>query len=215
VETKEILFPLFRQTLKRKNFQPYVVSICKILKQLSLAVEIQFQEVNFKYLEEKKENSNENKLLSVFKYNDWKGIEMVYLEILEEAIKTGDDILAIEKNEELDVIRKCFFEGYIRKRIKNKIKACVINPDTPSDRDYKKMAGGAFTKIMTLGNFDFEDNIIVTGDVVITFSVNPTQGTIRRNRKEANTFKALFWRVWNAEQEEQKKNLKKIAKLKK
>ncbi len=200
IETKELLLPLFKQTLERGNFKPYFPIIRKLLKRLSTKVEAQFKKFNIQYLEQSApcEPALERKeVISILKYEGWEGVRQVYMEVLEEAIKKGEPILAFEDNEEHDLFRKEFFDNYIQKRFASKVKAYVLGPNNASNRRYKKRAEGEFTEVTLLDNFNVETNINIVGDLLMTFSLNPIQGTIRRNYKEAKTFKTIFWKMWN------------------
>jgi len=203
IETKELFLPLFKQTLKKESFKPYFPVIRKLIKQLSSKVESQFKKFNIQYLKQGKLRIpvEEKETISILKYQGWKGVKQVYLEILEEAINKGEPILAFEKNEDHDLFRDEFFDDYIQKRFANKVKAYVINPATPANTEYRKNAEGEFTEIRVLDDFDFEENMNIVGDIVVTFSVNPVQGMIRKSRKEANTLKSLFWRTWKVSHE--------------
>lgn len=199
IETKELLLPLFKQTLNRGNFEPYFPMIRKLLKRLSFRIETQFRKFNLQYLEEESfpQSKETRETIGIMKYEGWEGVKQVYLEVLEEAIKTGEPILAFEKNDEYDPFREEFFDDYIQKRFAGKVKAYVIGPNTNSNKAYKRRTEGEFTKVRLLDDLDFKTNINIVGDLLMTFSLEPVQGIIQRNCQETKTFKAIFWKMWN------------------
>ena len=142
------------------------------------------------------EMKTEARQLGIVKYEGQEGIKQVYLEVLEEAIKTGEDILAFERNEGFDVEEE-FVEKYVGSRVQNKVSAQVICPATKEDEAYKKNHENKYTKIKLIKELDLDANINVVGDLVMTFSTNPEQGTLRRDRSEANTWKTLFRFLWD------------------
>lgn len=135
--------------------------------------------------------------LGVIKYEGWEGIRKVYMEILEEAIKTGENIIALESNVDKSDIGKDFLERYINKRITNKVKAFVISPQNETDMIYQKEYQGKYTEVKLLRNFNIDANINIVGNLVMTFSIDNPRGTLRRNLAEANTWRSVFWEIWN------------------
>jgi len=138
------------------------------------------------------------KKLGIMKYEGFEGIKKVYMEVLEEASRSGEDILAFESSKDVKVLGSAFIDNYITKRIKNKVKAYVITPGEESDKEYKEQLEGNFTFIKMLPKFDIKANINIVGDLVMAFSLSePYQGTLRRNLEEAETLKSIFWKLWD------------------
>lgn len=134
--------------------------------------------------------------LGIIKYEGVDGIRKVFIEVLEEAIKSGEDILAFENGLDMEVIGETFINNYIRRRLDAKKMAYVITPDSMQDKEYKDEFEGKFTHIKLIPNFKMKANINIVGNLVMTFSLSPIQGTLRRNKQEAETFKAIFWKMW-------------------
>lgn len=135
--------------------------------------------------------------LGIIKYDGYEGIRKVYLEVLEEAIKTGEDIYAFESFSEKSDIGSLFLDNYSVRRIENKVRAYVISPTSKSDIKYRQKYEGNFTHVKLIKDFDLEANVNIVGSFVMTFSINPPQGTLRRNRAEANTWRSIFKKLWN------------------
>ncbi len=135
--------------------------------------------------------------LGIVKYEGWEGIRRVYVEILEEAINTGENIIAFESNVDKSDIGELFLKNYIDKRIKSKVKAFVISPLTEMDKKYKDRYQGEYTEAKLLSDFPIDASINVVGNLVMTFSVDNPRGTLRRNLAEANTWRAIFWEIWH------------------
>ncbi len=136
------------------------------------------------------------KRLGIVKYEGWDGIRKVYLEILEEALSLKEDIYAFESNVSDQLLGISFIKNYTQRRIDNKIKAYVIAPDKPEERAYKKEYQGKFTEVKLLKDINIDANINVVGNLVMTFSTDPPQGTLRRNIAEANTLRSIFEMLW-------------------
>jgi|GEM_PF-2572745 len=134
--------------------------------------------------------------LGIIKYEGIEGIRKIYLEILEEAKKTGEDILAIESGIDVEVLGDAFLHHYITQRVKKGIKAFVISPSSSSDKKYKEDYEGKLTAIKLLPDFKIHSNMNIVGDLVMTFSLSPDQGTLRRDKAEAETLKAIFKKLW-------------------
>ncbi len=137
----------------------------------------------------------ENKL-GVMKFEGWEGIRQAYIEVLAEAKKTKESILAIETNESNADIGEEFIENYISKRIKSKIDAKVICPASDDDRNYQNDHQGKYTQIRLHKDLNIEANINITGNLVMTFTINPPEGTLRRSSAEAKTIKSMFDVIW-------------------
>ncbi len=130
-------------------------------------------------------------------YEGVDGIRKVYLEVLEEAIKTGSTIYAIENNLDNPEIGDQFFEKYIERRLRNKVEANVLCPNRPEDVAYQKSVDGTYTKVKLLEDFPIMANVNIVGDLVMTFTTNPAQGTLHRDRGKAETWKAVFKKLWH------------------
>lgn len=137
-----------------------------------------------------------SKKTGIMIYEGWEGIRNVYVEVLAEAVKTKQDILAIESNINNTDLGEGFLEMYIENRIKHKIKALVVCPCTSQDMEYKKIYKSKYTYVKLLKNFPIDANINIVGDLVMTFSTNPPQGTLHRSRAEAQTWCEVFKKLW-------------------
>ena len=135
--------------------------------------------------------------LGILKYEGFEGIRRVYIEILEEAIKTHQTIYAIENKLSNSEIGEIFLNNYFIKRIRNKVKAYVICPYNLEDKKYKEECEGEFTEVKLIKKLEVDANINIVGDLVMVFSPNPPQGTLRRNDAEAITWKSIFMKLWN------------------
>lgn len=170
-----------------------------------------YQGVSFLQLEEKLERDKlilqnlkkvivpalqQSQRLGIMKYEGIEGIRKVYLEILEEAQRTGEDILAIESGIDIEVLGNTFIANYIKRRLSYNVKALIITPNTATDRQFLEDNESRLTAIKLLPNFKIDSNINVVGDLVMTFSLNPLQGTLRRDKAEARTYKAIFNKLW-------------------
>ncbi|MDP2691158.1 MAG: helix-turn-helix domain-containing protein [bacterium] len=134
--------------------------------------------------------------LGIMKYEGWEGIRRVYMEILDEAIRTGQPIYALENKLSSSEIGEIFLNNYVEKRKMNKVKAFVICPFNEEDKEYKEKNQGEFTEVKLIKDFNVDANINIVGDLVMAFSVSPQQGTLRRNKAEANTWRTLFEFIW-------------------
>ena len=134
--------------------------------------------------------------LGIIKYEGIEGIRKAYLEILEEGIKTNNDIYAFEHNIANSDIGATFFENYVQQRIEHQIQAYVICPPNTEDLNYQKKWEGEFTNVRLIEDFQPDANINIVGDLVMSFSLIPAQGTLRRNRAEANTWRSVFKTLW-------------------
>ena len=103
----------------------------------------------------------------------------------------------IKNGIDIENLGASFTDNYIRKRINSKIKAYVITPDTPQDREYKGNFEGNYTFIRLIHDFKIKANINIVGDLVMTFTIDPAQGTLRRNADEAQTLKVIFHKLWD------------------
>ena len=136
--------------------------------------------------------------INLVRYEGFEGIRKVYIEILEEAIRTKEPILAFENNEINSKIGTAFFDNYIKKRTQNKVQALVICPKGEADKAYQENFESEFTKIKLIEDFPIGSNVNITGKLVMTFSTNPSQGTLRSNQQEAKTLKAVFHKLWKS-----------------
>jgi len=136
--------------------------------------------------------------LGIVKYEGWEGIRKVYLEVLEKAIDTKNAILALESGVDAEYLGKIFLSNYIKKRVESKVHAYVITPNTKKDKQYKEEYEGEYTSIKLIPDFKMLANINIVGDLVMSFSLNPPQGTLRRDKSEAETLKAMFNKIWNS-----------------
>ena len=151
----------------------------------------------FKYLEQLvPANLRLAQRLGIVKYEGIDGIRRVYLEVLEEARRTGQPILAFEKGADAERLGEVFLDSYVKKRIKSNIEAYVISPDALEDQEYKKEHEGPLTHVKIIPSFDIKASINVVGDLVMSFGIDPPQGTLRRDSGEAATLKALFYHLW-------------------
>ncbi len=134
--------------------------------------------------------------LGIVKYEGLSGIRKVYLEVLEEAEKCGEPILAFERGLDAASLGTAFVEKYVQRRIDAGIEAYVLSPATTKDREYKKQYEGSLTHVKLLPDFDIKANINVVGDLVMSFDLDLPQGTLRRDKAEAQTVKTLFRELW-------------------
>ena len=137
--------------------------------------------------------------LGIVKYNGWEGIRQVYLEVLSEAIKTGEPILAFENipDKKHSPIGKGFLENYLKNRFENKVLAKVIAPSTSASREYQKCAH-PFTETRIMNNLSLKGTITIVGSLVMSYSIHPVQGTLRRDSIEAHNLKQIFQYLWDA-----------------
>jgi hypothetical protein len=136
--------------------------------------------------------------INLVRYEGFEGIRKVYIEILEEAIKNKEPILAFENNEINAKIGTAFFDNYIKKRVQNKVEALVICPKGKADKEYQENFESKYTKIKLIDDFPIGSNVNITGKLVMTFSASPAQGTLRSNQQEAETLKAVFHKLWKS-----------------
>lgn len=173
--------------------------------------EIVFQASSVMQLEEKVERETEivqnlkkfiapvfqkPKTLEIMKYEGWEGIRKVYLEVLEEAIATNEDIYAFESNLYNSNIGDVFLEKYTERRVKHKVRAKVICPYQDADIKYKEESNEKYTSVKLIKDFKIDANINVVGDLVMAFSTDDPRGTLRRNTAEANTWRGIFRKIW-------------------
>lgn len=134
--------------------------------------------------------------LGIVKYEGLTGVRKVYLEVLEEAKKCGEPILAFERGLDAASLGTTFIRKYIQRRIDAGIQAYVLSPATSEDRAYQEQFEGKLTHVKLLPEFDIRANINVVGDLVMSFDLEPAQGTLRRDNAEAQTMKCLFRELW-------------------
>lgn len=198
-ETKGLLIPMFTRILRQeedKKIKKYMQSLLQ-----KLIREVQEQEKKSKetkgiVLQEKSDVPIHNKKPGIMVYEGWEGIEKVYLEVLKEAQKNGEEILAFESGADIENLDNAFVSQYIQKRITKKIVAYVITPNAQEDQEYQKIYEGKYTFIRLLSKFSLGANINIVGDLVMSFTIHPPQGTIRRDKEEAKSQKAIFWKLW-------------------
>ena len=134
--------------------------------------------------------------LGITKYNGWEGIRYAYEEILKEAIKTQNSFFSYETNIVNQMLGEKFVKKFIEKRKKARIKAFVICPFSKEDVKYREEYCDKYTKIRLVKGINFPANINIVGHKVLTFSINPPQGTIRNDIAEADTQRSIFWDYW-------------------
>ena len=136
--------------------------------------------------------------INLVRYEGFEGIRKVYIEVLEEAIKTNEPILAFESipDKEDSPIGKIFLENYLTKRLENNIEAKIIAPATQASKEYKESNENNLTQAKLLEDFNLKNTINITGDLVMSYSINPPLGTLRRNPLEAGSLKAIFNKIW-------------------
>jgi len=134
--------------------------------------------------------------LGVITFEGIEGIRNVYLEVLEEAFQTKQSIFALENNQDNSRIGNEFFDEYVKRRTDSKIKAYILCPYSKADKEYRKKCKGNYTDIRLVRNFPIEANINIVGNLVMSFAMNPPQGTLRRSRAEAQTWKEVFQKLW-------------------
>ncbi len=137
--------------------------------------------------------------LRIMKYTGLKGIRKVYLEVLNEAITNGDTIYAFESNRKKSDLDATFLDKYAKKRIRNKVRASVIAPKNESDTQYKREYEGKYTEVKLVDDLSLDVNVNIVGDLVMTFSLNPPEGTLRRSKAEADTWRSIFMTIWKSE----------------
>lgn len=187
-ETECFLMPIFRKSIKKVKSEKNL----EIIKQLLKKLEFEFNVKKGRFPKPQsieKEGSIED--LGIIKYEGWEGIKRAYEEILAEAIKTGEDILAFERNKDFNM-EEIFTKEYVDSRIRHKVKALVICPQTKEDYQYKKKYENKYTKVKLIKNLLLDASINIVGDLIMSFSTNPERGTLRRDKAEANTLKFLF-----------------------
>ena len=137
--------------------------------------------------------------VNLMKYEGWDGIRTVYLEILEKAIHGQEPILAFENipDKLTSPIGEIFLENYLKKRLENKVVAKVIAPDTKASQEYKQKNENSLTEIKIIKDLSIQGTINIVGDLVMSYSMFPPQGTLRRDKTEAHDFKTVFHYVWN------------------
>ncbi len=213
-ETKELLIPMFERILhqeENKKIKKYMQSLLqKLIQEVHeqekksketkerVSREKKSKETKERALQEKPDTSLHNKKPGIMIYEGWAGIEKVYLEVLKEAQKNGEKILAFESGTDIEKLNNEFVSQYIQERIEKKIIAYVITPNDQEDRAYQKMYEGKYTFIRLLPEFPLGANINIVGDLVMSFTVHPPQGTIRRDKEEAKSQKAIFWKLWKS-----------------
>jgi sugar-specific transcriptional regulator TrmB len=137
--------------------------------------------------------------LGIVKYEGLPGIRKAYLEVLEEAKQTKEPILAFEKGTDAASLGAAFIDKYVQRRIGAGIEAYVLSPAAAEDKAYKEKYEGKLTHVKLLPAFDIKANINIVGDLVMSFDLDPAQGTLRRDHGEVATLKALFWELWKRE----------------
>ena len=139
---------------------------------------------------------NQPQKLGIIKYEGIEGVRKVYLEILEEARKNGEDIYAIESGKDFEVLGEAFIHNYVQKRISSKVRAHIITPNSLEDKAFKEDYEGKYTSIKLLPDFNIKANMNIISNLVMTFSLSPLQGTLRMDRDEAATLKEIFKKIW-------------------
>lgn len=187
-ETKEDLIPFFdafSQKYKNEGLE-------KPLQDLKLAVKKMNPNEQVTDINAKMENFH------IVKFKGISGIKKAYEEVLAWAISRNEPILAYESTADANQIDKedKFFAYYIEKRVQNKVLAKVICPDTKEDRQYKRESEGTYTKIKLDPKFVTKVNTNIVGDLEMTFTLNPPEGTITIHQQKAELQKHLFKRLW-------------------
>ena len=73
----------------------------------------------------------------------------------------------------------------------------MITPGTAADTQYKTQHEGAYTQVKTIKDLNIDANVNIVGNLVMTFSINEPKGTLQRDISSANTWKAVFEKLWN------------------
>jgi hypothetical protein len=190
-ETQELLIPAFENVLRKNQESRWQKPMQNLLQQILNILESS----NHKILGAIPETQ---KPLGIIKYEGWEGVRKVYLEVLQEAIKTGEPILAFENipDKEVSPIGKRFLENYLQKRFEHKIIAKVIAPNTAASREYAANEH-PFTEAKIVKNLLMKGTINIVGSLVMSYSTDPVQGTLRRDSIEAHDLKHLFQYLWN------------------
>lgn len=145
-----------------------------------------------------------NGKISLLKYEGWEGIRQVYLEVLSEAVQSGEEILAFEEilDKQKSGIGEEFLENYLRRRLENKVLARVITTDTENAREYAVKRDKRYTQVQIAADLKLNGTINIVGDLVMSYSMDPLQGTLLRDHAQAENLKNIFELVWNASSEE-------------
>ena len=142
----------------------------------------------------------EDEDVGVLRYEGYEGIQQVYLEVLDEAIATGDPILGFESGMDAESVGDAFMKQYIQQRLAANVEAFVLSPNEAPDRAYREAHEGELTHVQLVDHLAIDANINVVGNLVMTYTLTPPRGTIRRDRSEAETLKSVFWKLWKHEQ---------------
>lgn len=137
--------------------------------------------------------------VGVMQYEGYEGIQRVYLEVLDEAIAREESILAFESGLDAESVGEAFMQEYSDKRIKARVEAFVLSPNEMQDQAYKTRYEGQLTHVQLVDALAVSANVNVVGSLVMTYTLNPARGTIRRDQGEAETLKCVFWKLWEHE----------------
>ena len=132
-----------------------------------------------------------------FQFSGWDAIKQVYMELLQEARKTQLHFIAFENNLVNSKLGKDFVDKYVDLRTKYEITAHVICPKNLEDESYKKNYKNKYTKIKLIKNLDIDENVVIVGNSIMSFSPNTLDGNFHRNSSKANTWRSIFWHLWN------------------
>lgn len=140
------------------------------------------------------------------KYYEWLiWIKTAYFEVLNEGYNMSEPFLSIYgKNDWIDEkVEKFFTEEFVKERKKCPTKSLVITTKKSMEEDYFDLDTNnpLYEKIFIQNNrIDFADDIMVYGwnkVVIFMFSKNELSALIIESQSLFNTFKSLFYIIWD------------------
>jgi HTH-type transcriptional regulator, sugar sensing transcriptional regulator len=130
-------------------------------------------------------------------YEGEEGIKEIYMDTLNYPDKP---LWAWVTDDVFELLDENFLYYYLNQRVKNKITAYVISPDTEEIREYRKEDKKylRFTKLQKTENFSVEVEIdLYGGNKIGVMSFKEGIGLIIESQKLFNTLKSIFDSNWN------------------
>ncbi|QDT91468.1 hypothetical protein [Gimesia algae] len=186
-------------TLRKRNFITKGLLTYRTVPYTQLDRLTDRQRRAFGYIAGFRRKDNVHDGVGMMQYEGYEGIQRVYLEVLDEAIANDESILAFESGLDAESVGDEFMQAYIEKRIAAKVPAFVLSPNEEQDQAYKAHYEGNLTHVQLVDGLALEANVNVVGSLVMTYTLNPARGTIRRDQGEAETLKCVFWKLWEHE----------------
>jgi predicted transcriptional regulator len=130
---------------------------------------------------------------NLFQYQGNKGLRRLHLEFIEETKKLNEPILAFESG--LGSAESVVMEHYNTARLNEHLVTCIIAGEDAVE--YKKKYHNCYTQFKLIPSLHIYTNIHIVGNLIMEFTLEPAQGSLRKDTAEANTWKSIHNQLWS------------------